>query len=638
MSSDLIKGLLVSAYPGTLASEWKRRSKTKVEGGEQRTFENTVHNITAITLEKEDGTVSLDKRDTIVGTLQNPIDERVPAAAKKFIPTIGDTVMVPKGTLVLEGYGHEFYYADQLKRTTSKQNVKVKLSNIVNASDRWYLFISKDNRERIKRECNIGYWRDLFVDRWADRPKAHTSEQAKLIAEIKLETDAVFENYVFVSWANDQKHCLVSKVQPAEANKTAEPKEAKIDKRRQMVPDSEWIFTKDCLLEMWMDNPKIRELCDKRDAIRTDPNSQHSHGGTITIVLGGGRKNTPAEEEQMAAIQKEIDDTPRQVKVKVCTIFKGAKFKIVGKQQAAYSSYGNKETNGLTFPCQMIENDAEYYLDMSNARWLSGNPLFEHHTSDWAARIIGLPYKMIEAFVEPTLVPETIVYVLRDSVTKEYFGGWQSERTNYGSNRQTDEPKMSTTFSGSKKYKNLAAVKASIMDFTGYHNGMELETYSGEWVGQGDKKIDLPPNWEAVAIDKTTNTDKEIHDVQDWYKNLMRLRDITKNVGPAVRGLFKKIEEKAEEYPCIVYFDFNGNDNVDTYDGLSDNEKKKVKDAMVNIDSKAPSNKTPLGHAYALKNDGDATLVYLAYQGIAKVKVYKTTTLEEMVLPEKASV
>ncbi|PZR68612.1 MAG: hypothetical protein DI537_49685, partial [Stutzerimonas stutzeri] len=470
------------------------------------------------------------------------------------------------------------------------------------------------------------------VDRWlVERrqrvPIERQPEIDALFEELKARVVERFGDMKFIVWSNDKKSTLLANAVPATANAPKAPKEQKITKRRLMVPGARWTFTKEVEVHIWMDNPEIDRLTKERDSYRVDRNSRHMQGGSMVIVLGGGREQTQGELDAMARIQKQIDATDKQVRVLAAKIPAGCRVEVTKKPEASsHYNYDDRESNGLMVALRVIADGpikvAGQFL--KGDRW--HNPL-------WAANGVALPYSQIEAAmeIEADSVPEEIVWTLRDSVTGEYFGGWLFEKDRYGHNRSTDKPKLSATFSGAKKYKNLSAVKASIMDFTGYHAGIEDEGYKAEWVGNSDKKIDLPPTWEAVAVDKTTNGVKRTEDVQKWFASLMRLRVLTVQFGSAVRTLYKKIEGK-EGYEAIVVFK-----TPERWEDLDDRDKRLINEAMeACADAKPPSVKNDGAQAFAVTSQIDATLIMLAYQGTGECKAFDVANLQEIV-PEKAS-
>lgn len=92
-SSDNIKIALAAAYPGTNDKVWKRRSKTKVAGGTERVFENTLNGQTVTTLEAADGTVQVDGVTYKAGLSKAPVAApTAPSAA----PVTASATKAPK--------------------------------------------------------------------------------------------------------------------------------------------------------------------------------------------------------------------------------------------------------------------------------------------------------------------------------------------------------------------------------------------------------------------------------------------------------------------------------------------------------------------------------------------------------------
>lgn len=571
---------------------------------------------------------------------------------------VGDTVEIAKGVEVFEGYTHgTMQHFDYLEKKISARKSKVVVETIIEVT-RWWTLLNKDEHEEITKRSGIySHWlfdsaRGLYnddmgpivytpgdrngsrmtasaVDDWLvkDKKRVPIERQPEidaLFVEFEARVRERFGDLKFIDWSKGQKSTLLSNAVAVAPKADRAPKEATITKRRLMVPGSVWRFTEEVEINVWVSNPEIDRLIKERDSYRVNQNSQHRRGGTMVVVLGGGRQQTQGELDAMARIQKQINETPSKIKIKAAVVPAGVRVKIADKLAAGYKSYNDKETNGLLAPMIILEGKIGVTEQLLKSGNRYDNPL--HYANG-----ISLPYSQIESAIEAESIPESIVWTLRDTATGEYFGGWESETKN-GYSRQTNTPKMSKTFSGAKKYKNLAAVKASIMDFTGYHDGIEIEGYVGEWVGNGSKKIDLPATWEAVAVDKTTNADKETRDVQDWFKDLMRLRDITKNVNGAVRGLYKKLEAQITDYPAFVSFEFDPSIHDIDDDKIAPSDRALINEAMeANSEEKAPSHKTPLTQAFAVKSQSDATLIVLAYQGQGSCKAYNSHDLTEIV-------
>lgn len=421
-----------------------------------------------------------------------------------------------------------------------------------------------------------------------------------------------------------------------QATTKAPPKAATTPLRNQMVLKSRWKITQDATLHMLVSNPEIDRLCAQRDAISRSGNSQHRQGNAIVVVLGGGVPNTPAEKATIEAIQKQINAAPRKITVDKYAITAGTVIEIAGKIAPGYKSYDQKETDGLLVPVSVVSGSI---TNLAPSRW-------EGRTE--------LPLNQIANIIEPLEIPETLVYVLRDTATGLFFGGWETEthhRYGYESKQQTNVPKMVPKFSSAKKYATNSAVKASIRDFTGYTSSLDHDADSaGDWYGEYSgkgKKMDLPPMWEMVSFDKPTATEKETFDVQDWFKDLMRLRVLTKGHGSAVRAAYKKAEGVEGMEVIIVfqtrsrgsYTDRNGKlhqyDEAETFEDQPDEGKAvlaAIKEAAEAMSAKSIRVKTPSSIAYACKFvDAFAAKLALGDEADLDVKVLDINTLEEVV-------
>jgi hypothetical protein len=527
---------------------------------------------------------------------------------------VGDQVRVSKGARVFD-IRHRSYadgsYADSSSETA--RAVTATVTDIIESPRNWVTFLPQSEIDKIEGlmalvwgGSQIGGVRYLLTWMSGDIPKGNAVAFPKLaqaLLDAQEQYRAIYgKNPRFVVWGKREARAALvedcTKVD-AKAAKKAAPKETKITKRRLMVKNSKWRFTKDVEVSRWIDNPEIDKLCAQRNAIRQSDHSHRLVGRTMVVTLGGNH-TTPVQNKQVETIQRQIDELLRDepsVLIKAGTIPAGVEFTVTGKLSPEYgSSRRRKSTNGLMVPVEVTKG----ILDAPPRA-------FKH---EWGKGMV-FPYSQIEAAVEPLEVPETIVYVLRDSETREFFGGWKLDAKGY----QTEEPKMSKTFSGAKKYKTSAAVKASIRDFTGYNFDINDDgEYGPEWAS-GAKKIDLPETWEIVAIDKTTNTEKTTIEVQDWFKGLMRLRVLTQKHGSAVRAAYKKAEESADDYEAILLFQHIGSGSDDRVPFDEANGKTilaNIKIAADNMVDKKLRVKTQSAVAYACSVD-DAVMAKIKF-------------------------
>lgn len=342
---------------------------------------------------------------------------------------------------------------------------------------------------------------------------------------------------VFVQPGSEEK--AVPKPEPKVSVKADKPAKAsgKLDiktLRSQMVETSVWKVVKDTDITMWHENPVFRHLV----------NSTY-------------RNRTPTQQAEINRMQ----DAKETMQIsKVATLRAGTVLTVVGVVSGDnwVSSNEKEYSNGLRAPCKITEGEIE--LASVSGRY-GGNPLNGYR----GPAVFELPLKQIIESIEPVSVPETLVYVLRDNATGEFFGGWKFAIDSYGQNRSTDDPKMGAKFSSAKKYKTSSAVKASIRDFTGYNEGLDNVDSGPDWTSGGSKKMDLPPTWEMVSFDKTTSTEKEVFEVQEWFAALGRLRVLTVNYGSAARAVYKKAEGKG--YQAILVFQNRSRGSYDDWKG-----------------------------------------------------------------------
>lgn len=396
--------------------------------------------------------------------------------------------------------------------------------------------------------------------------------------------------------------------------------------RNQMVLKSKWRFTRDVEISIWMDSPAYTALCNSRPEAR---NYQQN------VAYEAWRK-------ELDRFEKSGDS---QVLVVVAKIFAGAEIEVAGKIAAAQTYYKkHKDSDGLLVPTKLATPDKfEFYSQKK-----PGDRFYRHPLASYSGDY-EFPLRQIFDAIEPLEVPETIVYVLRDSATGELFGGWKTVREysrdgQYYTDRATDDPKMVTKLSSAKKYTTSSAVKASIREFTGYNTGLDNNVDSADayWAVGGEKKMDLPPTWEMVAFDKVSGTEKKVIDVQNWFNSSKRLRVLTQNFGSAVRGVYKKAEGKGMEAIIVfqnrsrgVGYDGKSWDEAarwDDYYGGSEKTLAAIKAATDTMSGKVVREKSPSSIAVA-GSLADCFMARMALEDAVdvEVKILDFNTLEEVV-------
>jgi hypothetical protein len=384
--------------------------------------------------------------------------------------------------------------------------------------------------------------------------------------------------------------------------------------RNTMVPGSRWVFHRTVDIKLWM--PKA-------------PGSRSHH----------------AKDYHQVVVQ---------------TLLAGTKFTVLDKFGTSYSvaddlsdglvarvKFDDESTIKSTVPFQRYDRCAVGLTEHRSGADFSGSQL--------VYKVNGheLPFKQIADAITAEAIPETLVYVLRDTATGEYFGGWKMlphrdpRWANNGELYTSDVPKMVTKFSSAKKYKNASAVKASIRDFTGYNSGINDEGEEINYIfADGKKKMDLPATWEMVVVDKVTGIEKEILDVQNWYRDLLRLRTLTQGCGPAVRAAYKKGEGKG--HGAIVLFqnrdrglDYRGKpyEEAETFEDSPDGGKAAlaaIKEATDAMGSKFDRVKLQSSVAVACSMaDAMAAKMTVDYHSL-DITLYDFNTLEKIVESQPA--
>lgn len=620
MATDLIKQALTSHYHQTYAKEWKRRTKTNLGGLIERAFDHPLHG-RVMTYEDQNGVITVGNRPDTVLTATEPVAEPVvqpifekPSSLQTVqndlysitLPTvdvpfqIGDTISVPKGTPV-----YKIGYSNLHDRKIASKATKAKISDILdyNCLDQYWVMLAtleeQTRIEEIMRRVGVSAeykWVISHATECSMWCQSSNPELTNALYDLKQAITERFQNgFSLVCWGNK----AVFYGHATSSNERVVPKE-KINIRTLMVPNSTWQFTQDVDFTLEVENPKIWNLVAKRDSINRSPNHTTMVNGTMVVRIGGGRNDTPQELATRKSIQDEIThlkNTEPFVRIPAGRVSAGTVIEITGKLTPS-SGLGGRN-NGLATPVRIISGDAilpkvDYYYDGS-----------------------CLPYNQIVSIIEPLDIPKTLVYVLRDNTTGLWFGGWD----------KNDKPRMVERFSSSKKYVNQAAVKASIRDFTGYNDGLD-ET--GPYYSHRSKKIDLPTTWEMVSVDKTTSQIEQVIEIQDWFKGLMRLRNLTANHGSVVRALYKKCEGLPDMTNIILFTNVDPEYNEaypwedDSHDKTKD-IRKLVKDHV----GKSYTDKSPTMYGVACSYD-EAIMLYMSASEY-NVKMFDMKNLEEII-------
>lgn len=481
---------------------------------------------------------------------------------------VGDAISIPKGTQVFD-YMNARHEGDITKRA-ARGTVK----NLFTMN--WTDFVNWDYRDSWMRK---GYTRQWPLP--DNMPLIHP----EVIAE-KTRIDAMLGgDYSFVSWGNRYAH--VAAVLPDEVKKG---KEAPVSKRTYMVKGSRWRFMKDVTITALV-HPT-------RDSRLTKELAQW--------VADGSPCN--------------YDEYHRYfVEVPIFTVSAGTDFEVTSDKTTS-----GHDQRGAAIRTDLVEDQVELHIKYPRGDGSTGGrgmPTWQYWGENpWWNGDYRLPISQIEDFVEALEVPETLIYLLKDTVTGQYFAGFHED---YSARPPKFELHMADTVKSAKKFVNPSNAKASIMNWTGYLDGMGVHGNVNS-----DKKADLPSTWVLCPVNKITLVEGNPIDVQKWYQELVRLRSITVEYGSAIRALYKKLDG-GNDYDTLVAISQNG--EWDTGDKIL----KEIDLAAKESGDPIMRTKGSSSVAFACSLT-DGMLLKLKFHGShgLKVGLLDRTTLDEIVAPD----
>jgi hypothetical protein len=261
----------------------------------------------------------------------------------------------------------------------------------------------------------------------------------------------------------------------------------------------------------------------------------------------------------------------------------------------------------------------------------------KHKTSTFENKLISsicLNQQTIEVMtdclrnkIEKVSSPEDLFYCIYDPVSDQYF-----KKTSHNCLNYVLTPRVSSA----RKYAKLSQVKAAILSFTGYHEGMPTEFGVPDWLS-GPKLFDLPESWQVLRLEDQSLDVTETVDIQAWYRQTWRLREIAKKYGASVKKIFDLIEndDSSIKFTGLLVFQrsremYSWNDSI----ALNPKDKKDIDNAMDSasldkedyirtIDKKSV--------VYAFKQPQMALIVKMAYIGKFKVVALDLNMLKEVV-------
>lgn len=382
---------------------------------------------------------------------------------KKHVIKIGDPILIPKGTRVFD-YGHADAYG-----TVSKRSSRSTVKQLITLD--WTWFINYHLGDRWMRAGITRHWpvREGFV-----------SSHPEVVAE-KARIDAMLgQDYQFVVWGERYAH--VSSVQLTEAPKG---KEAKVTKRTIMVKGSQWRFNRDVTITGM-----------------AHPERDHRLSKELKAWLEAGK---PYDYNDPFRYCREVP---------IFTIKKGTEFTITGDKMA--SSSRQKPT--MIIRTNLQDDQLEFhikYLRSDGSTGGRGMPGWQYWGENpWWVGEHGLPFSQVEDAIDVIEVPETLIYLLKDTATGKYFAGFHDDYSDW--HNPVFAFKMSDTVKSAKKFTNPSNAQSSIKSWTGHLEklGVQSDTVSTT------KKAELPDTWVMVPVNKITLEEGNEIDIQSWYRSL----------------------------------------------------------------------------------------------------------------------
>jgi hypothetical protein len=410
---------------------------------------------------------------------------------------------------------------------------------------------------------------------------------------------------------------------PAKAAPKAPATPKTPNKKALMKKGTKWRVTQDCVIHGWVDNPAYYVEMRRLDAA-------HISG-----------------QPRVDALQK----VGKHMKIEVAKLKAGTVLTVTGKlvadlNNSVWFNGGQKtEGNGHGVPFSFKLGDNE----LLNAK--VHRPVFAGHqpylqpgeaiiTGDDVIAVLG--YKFVEQFLEQEgEAAEQYIYLLRNKTTglfykmirhdmKQYihapeWDAWTDAREKAFPRQVSSQAESArwtqwhkdNKFEGktghyalkavkddaeyfeweakvtkAKQYADMGKMKTSILNFIGYHNGLEEPTHeSGSWVenirsGDGDE-VGYPflSGFEAVKMEKFSKREIEIIDLQSWYERTIRLRRITATYGSSVRSLYNKLDKASEidAWPYVVVFRSGKKDRWDETIDLTPEQTASIDDTIVQL-------------------------------------------------------
>jgi hypothetical protein len=390
-------------------------------------------------------------------------------------------------------------------------------------------------------------------------------------------------NSTFVFWGSSN---FVDAVDVELVTEEAKPrKEAKISLNRQMILGSEWRFTQDVDVMKKVLNPKF-------------------YDGQYAVLLKLRAENFAGDFSDESERRLIASGVPKFFDVLWASVKAGETFVVNGKVRPGYHTGA-----GMIADVKFRGKDVEIPLDGIKDR------------------------------VKAVSIPDAVYYTLRDETTGLYFKRFEAMWDHNAQKVVMTECQMDKR-TKAKRYKDINAVRLSIIGWCGYRDGLPSEEDAAEWFTESVTMMPLPATWRAVAHDKFTNEVREVIDLGPWYKRLFELRELTVKYGSAARNLFKKLDDKGEtaEFRYLLTVRNLVTSQYGSTAAVMTDEQKAEFDAILKVMGvkKADMRKVTNAHSCAacFRNDAAAAVARLTYKGELALSVVDMETLQEIVTKE----
>lgn len=551
----------------------------------------------------------------------------------------GDWIKISKGTaLIISGYS---YNAESTKRDSVAQ-----VKDVVRDSDAyghrhyWHHFLTDQEEKDLRTaQWNAG-------NGWFSLNENQQGEILKPFREA-VKTRLGLTTLDVVEWSD--KVAWLEHVTPVAApvKKKAEPK---ITVRQQMVKKSRWKITKDHDITIDITNPQIDadyQVWKKANPHPKEPPRQTvmtNRGPAIVIghndpVYAAYRQASSDWYDQSRAENSRISKLyPATIPQVIHQVKAGDVFEVMGKFET-YLRFGNEHISGL-------------YARIR----------FDGDSKD---RIY--PYSELKDIIEAESIPTVDIYVLRDCNTGQFMKSFPYGNSKYEFDKDENgkdlrhpvhghklgghyvfkgminQPVMVEKFMSAKHYDNLGKLKTSILNITGYYEGLNTDVADANrgYDTSYEKQMDLPESWEVVKFDKLARKEVDIIDIQAWYKRAYELRELTLQFGSSVRQVYKDLEKRNEldQQKGMIVFSVPDSQKEEGIDwgektALTPAQIKSVDDLIDQLGLKKGDyrrGKDGYTQAISFKDKSTAMLSKLSYNGTLKVSVLDLETLKEAV-------